>query len=112
MAKNRKSVRVLTTENWRDSRRCRQSAGIYASTWIEELPDGRFRTRFYTAAEDWDTLEKALKHANADTGGVHIVFGDVPAGAPVETTHDPDTDTTWVHAPDIHPRHLTGDDET
>lgn len=110
MTKDRESVRVLTTENWRTARRARRSAGLYASCWIEERPDGRYRTYFYTARQDWETLGEALAHANRDEGGIHIIFGDVPPGAPVEETHDPETDTTIVHAPDLDPRHLTEDE--
>jgi hypothetical protein len=112
MSKDRESVRVLTTENWRRARRCRRSAGLYAGCWIEKRRDGRYRTYFYTARRDWDSLEDALAYANRDEGGVHIFFGDVPAGAPVETTYDPETDTTWVRAPDLDPRQLTKDEGT
>jgi hypothetical protein len=58
MAKERQSVRVLTTENWRDSRRCRRSAGLYTSCWIEKRRDGRYRTYFYTARNDWDSRRR------------------------------------------------------
>ena len=112
MAKERQSVRNLTIENWEDSRRCRRSAGLYTSCWIEKRRDGRYRTYFYTARNDFDSLEDALAYANRDEGGVHIFFGDVPAGAPVEMTYDPATDTISVHAPDLDPRHLTGDEES
>ena len=88
MSEQRQSVRVLTQENWRHSRRCRRSAGVYTTVWIEELPDGRYRTHFWSALNDWDTLEEALQYANTDTGGTMIVFGDVPGGAPSNVSYD------------------------
>jgi hypothetical protein len=80
MAKERQGVQVLTTENWRTARRARRSAGVIIGVWIEELPDGRFRSHFggrgYGEVRDWATVEEALRYANTDTGGVHLWLGD------------------------------------
>jgi hypothetical protein len=75
-----KSVRLLTTENWRTARRARRSAGIIMGVWIEELPDGRLRSHYggrgYGEVREWATVEEALWYANRDEGGVHLWYGD------------------------------------
>jgi len=70
----------LTVENWRTSARLRHSGGTWVAIWIEELPNGRYRTVYGTpgfeAAREFDTLAAALEHANVDGDGVRIELVD------------------------------------
>jgi hypothetical protein len=72
----RKSVDVLTAENWRDSVRTRLSCGIRMGAYIEGAGGGRYRGVYgfphkgFGAERLFDSLEEALAWANQDGGGV------------------------------------------
>jgi hypothetical protein len=83
---DRKSVRLLTNENWHDSIRTRRSSGISMGARIEQDTDSRYRVIYgfpqkgFGAEEIFDSLDKALSWANHDGGGVMIFVEDRPLG--------------------------------
>jgi hypothetical protein len=80
----RKSVDVLTAENWRDSARTRLSCGIRMGARIEDAGDGRyvgiygFPQKGFGSEVIFDSLDEALTWANRDGGGVMIFIEDRP----------------------------------
>lgn len=84
---NRKSVRQLTAENWRDSSRTRLACGILMGARIEDAGAGRYRGIYgfphkgFGADRIFDSLEEALAWANHDGGGV-MLFVDTEEPEP------------------------------
>jgi len=59
----------LTVENWRTSGRLRHSGGTRIATWIEELPDGCYRTAFAArpASRQRKSAARSTPHSGTPT---------------------------------------------